>query len=461
MASSVSPGAALLRSSRLFAMPKAQPELMTNVLASETATRNVPQYQAITSPLSSREKGDWGLKRPLPLKQTMATTTPLVKIRQFDSIEKITDYGSAADHVMSLEKFGEMRVAMTVPVPQSRNIGAFASVEHDPLRSVFEEDVDILTNDRSKEAVAKRWKFNGPWLAMLSEGEFKKFMRKQVQPRRSEFRTYLREVLAQKMTNEARHKAREDGSTTVTTTTVKDVTDAEFDHFVRTLRDSRAELYGYVSDFLDLPPVTQVGVADAIYAKANSEFSPYGMNGPPPSHPSAGIGYLRTTAFMENHPVYGPQEQKTPTLTRIVRPRHKNAQANIGVGGFIAEIPAGSNEFTKRMLGGRYGSAHHTIKGIQQLDLDTYGGAKAYVEPSKAIVNSRGSVVISTNVAKEDAKLIADEKKGFRSIYNNKEIRRTKAAAAEEKERERAAQLEEAKRPETDILGSSETYGLS
>merc|ERR1712000_770375 len=87
--------------------------------------------------------------------------------------------------------------------------------------------------------------------------------------------------------------------------------------------------------------------------------------------------------------------------------------------------------------------------------------AKAYVEPSKAIVNSRGSVVISTNVAKEDAKLIADEKKGFRSIYNNKEIRRTKAAAAEEKERERAAQLEEAKRPETDILGSSETYGLS
>src|SRR6478752_1184195 len=159
----VSPGGALLRSSRLFSLPKPLPEPQSTNLhigdhKSPTMTRQYPQYQSITSPLSSREKGDWGFKRPFPLKSTLTTSTPLIRVNQVDSIESVTDFASAADHALSLEKFQEMRIPLSIP---KGNEKSGISVRNDAWRkSVFEEDLDF-TEYRKGRIDDKRWKFQG------------------------------------------------------------------------------------------------------------------------------------------------------------------------------------------------------------------------------------------------------------------------------------------------------------
>ena len=113
-----SPTARRLRSSRLFSLPPPLPqpamELLTRagqVKVSDTATQPYPTRQAITAPASSRNRGDWGLKRPLPDK-TNNTSSPHVRINAIDTLEHITDFDSAADHTLSLEKWQEMNIHM-------------------------------------------------------------------------------------------------------------------------------------------------------------------------------------------------------------------------------------------------------------------------------------------------------------------------------------------------------------
>lgn len=67
--SETAPTAQLLRSSRLFSLPpplprpKQEDRRGTGVETSDTAITPYPTYQIITTPGSSRSRGDWGLKR--------------------------------------------------------------------------------------------------------------------------------------------------------------------------------------------------------------------------------------------------------------------------------------------------------------------------------------------------------------------------------------------------------------
>lgn len=452
----------------MFALPKAlkDPPKLAD-LNSKTSTRPVPKYQAITSPMASREKGDWGLKRPLPLKQTMATTTPLVRIKQFDSTEKITDYASAADHALSLEKFGEMRIAMTVPHPKTTNTRAnyYQDPNPDPLKSVFEEERDFTVVKEGDEAMAKRWKFHGPWLANMSDGDFYKYLDKHVRPRRVEFRDMLRTRLASKLTEELSNKARESGQPLPAKVNAQDITEQQLTEFTRDLRNHRVDLYYLVSVFLDLAPLTQLGgVSKAITNGAS--HNPYGQSGPPPSHPSAGISYLRTNAFMENHAMYGPQSQKSPTLARIIRPRLGGRAAKMGVGGFVADVPGGNNDFNDRRMTGKFANSKaHT--GVAHLDVSSFGGAKAYVEAQTANVDARGHVVIATKVAEQENQLVAKEAKGQTTIYNDSKLKRTIPSAEQQGGSQRIDQVaneilkgQPERAAEKEIVGSSKSYGL-
>ena len=496
-ARTVSPGGALLRSSRMFSMPRPLPEISSissdsTMHKSNTATRPFPQYQSITSPLASREKGDWGIKRPLPIKQTMATTTPLVRIKQFDTIEKITDYNSAADHSLSLEKFGEMRIAMTIPQEgrDRRDISSRANryiidggkdtsgpTSNPGLKSVFEEDMDF-TAMSADSAGDNRWKFTGPWLARMSEGDFIKYLDKHVRPKRAEFRTLLRGLLAAQMTDRQNAEAREAGKPLPPPVNPKDITEEDFTKYLRRLRHDRPVLYSVISKFLDLAPLGM-----PVGFKANSGIffdddvqvsrSPYGKSGPPPSHPSAGISYLRTNAVLDNHPVYGPQADKTPILSRIISPRQGATPAKLGVGGFVATVPAGDNDFNYRPTRGGRSASRKAISGVSHLDLSTYGGAKAYVEPYTATVNPEGKVVVKVREAGAEAQIIAKEARGLTSIYNDSPLKRSLLSAPEQDAGQEASarRLERVAEevfseepldsvPEKDIVSSSSSYGL-
>ncbi|KAL7948560.1 mitochondrial ribosomal protein MRP51 [Trichoderma barbatum] len=434
----VSPGGALLRTSRMFSIPKPLPEPPSTNLhigdhKSATMTRPYPQHQSITSPLASREKGDWGLKRPFPLKSTMSTSTPFIRIKQVDTVENVTNFASAADHSLSLEKFQELRVAMSVPFNTDKRSDSSSRTEmwH---KSVFEEDMDFTDLQREKEdgqgekrkdgrGDDRRWKFQGPWLARMTEGQFIEYLNKKVRPKRSQFRTLLKEKLADDITTSRNKAALEAGKAASSKIEAGDISEEQFTDYLRSLRSDRVTLYALVSKFLDLAPLGQpVGIIQTFWSDRDSlaPDSPYGKSGPPPSHPSAGISYLRTGSFMENHPVYGPQGKRTPALARVVYPKASFMSPKLGVGGFVADAPSGDNEFNPRNYGARRMSPSKSmLNGITHLDTTTFGGAKAYVEATTANVDPSGKVVLQLRETDPVAQVIVRESKDLTEIYHD------------------------------------------
>ncbi|KAL2204844.1 hypothetical protein CC79DRAFT_921247 [Sarocladium strictum] len=413
----VSPGGQLLRSSRLFSVPKAIPEPPTTsqvigLHKSLTATKAFPTHQAFTTPKASRETGDWGFKRPFPLKSTNNTSTPLIRVRQVDTIENVTDFASASDLTLTLEKFQEMRVAPLLPksIDRSGNPVLHRS-------GVFEEDMDV-THLKPGEGTEKKWKFQGPWLARLDEGSFEEYLKKKVRPRRTEFRQTLKERMVQAKNHTLTTRALEQGQTAPEPIALESVTEEEFTEYLRLLRHDRPSLYALVAEFLDLAPLMKpVGAVQTLLQDFPAKNSPFGLTGAPRAHPSAGMGYLRTNSFLENHPVYGPQANRTPVQSRIVSPREGTEPAKLGVGGMIADVPYGNNQFNARLAqrGGR-----KVLDGISHLDTTTHGGAKAWVEPQGVTADPSGSMVLQIQDANPEARLVAEEQLNHGSVYHDK-----------------------------------------
>ncbi|KAH0491687.1 hypothetical protein TgHK011_003104 [Trichoderma gracile] len=255
----------------------------------------------------------------------------------------------------------------------------------------------------------------------MTEGEFVEYLNKKVRPKRAHFRALLKQKLADDITTNQNKVALDEGKEAPPKVEVRDITEAQFTDYLRALRNDRVTLYALVSKFLDLAPLGQpVGIIHAFWAERDSVApdSPYGKSGPPPSHPSAGISYLRTNAFMENHPVYGPQGKRAPALARVVYPRTGPIPPKLGVGGFVADAPSGDNEFNPR-YGSRMSVTKGVLNGIMHLDTTTFGGAKAYVEASTATVDPSGKVVLRLREADPEAQVIARESRGLTEIYND------------------------------------------
>lgn len=421
--SAASPGGALLRTSRMFSMPKPLQDSHGAVQAalrgksSESMTKSQPRMQSVTSPLTSRQNGDWGFKRAFPLKTTLKTSTPLIRLKNLDARENVTDFESAADHTLSLEKFQELRVAMSLPKKKADAASTIAQPPGD--KSVFEESLD--TTDAEGNSELRRWKFEGPWLANMTEGDFIRYLEKQVRPRRRQFRALLREKLAEDITARQNKIAMETGKTAPPVLTSSDITDAQFTEYLRALRNDRVVLYDIVAKFLDLAPLGRpVGIVQSLRPVAES---PWGTSGPPRTHPSAGISYLRTSSFLENHPVYGPQGRRTPVTARVVSPRLSNSPPRLGVAGFVADPPTGDNMFNVRYAkGGR--NNNPVFDGIKNLDITTYGGAKVYVDPATASVDSSGNIILELKEAGAEAQVIARENSGKATVYEDGPMKR-------------------------------------
>ncbi|RDA88748.1 hypothetical protein CP532_4109 [Ophiocordyceps camponoti-leonardi (nom. inval.)] len=416
-----SPGAALLRSSRLFSLPKPLPD-PTKVsrggkeIGSSTKTLPHPTHQSIASPPQHRELGDWGFKRPFPRKTTLATSTPLIRVKQVDSRENVTDFSSAADYSMSLEKFRELRVPVCFrEIDEEGKRVPTSLLSH---KSVFERDVDFThlpPDQNSAEMFDKRWKFSGPWVNRLSELEFDRYLKTKVQPRRAEFRALLKDLLAQDLTATQNRAARDKGNEPPPPVKVEEITKKQFTEFLRKIRYDRILSFGLTSSFLDMGPLGHPGrsLRDILLpTRGHITSSPYSKMGPPQSHPSAGISYLRTNAAMENHPIYGPQKKRTPVEARILHPKLGFSTGKLGVGGFVTSPPDGNSKFNERRNG------KLPVPGIDFLDLKTYGGGKYYVEPLLASLDPRGRIVLKVIEPSDVATLIEQERKtGSNLVY--------------------------------------------
>jgi hypothetical protein len=372
----------------------------------------------------------------LPLRATTKTSTPIIRIEAIDTFEHITEFGSSADHAITLQKFQEIGLPLSVPALKRQRTSSINNPDDNTRISVFEEDLDFtdvkeggfLPNED------KRWKFKGPWLAGKTEGEFNTYVKTEVRKRRKEFQEFLRKACANALTVEARQAA--DGGEMPAAIEASEVTDEQLNGYVKNLRNELAELYRLIRSFLDLPPspVSQISdeqmfdwVTTAFTTSKPSTFqktdvlgtssSPYADSGPPKTHPSAGLAYSRTSAHTFNHPVWGPQKYNPPIPARVVMPKGAatgNFAPVLGVGGFVVDIPTGSGAESFNISGTalpKYGSRPKTppIPGLLHIEPDKVGGSKTYVHPTHAKIDPSGRVVMSVLPGDEQAIAVLEE----------------------------------------------------
>lgn len=441
---SVSPGGALLRASRVFSMPpplpRPSPDLSSMaIFQSDTATLPHPIHLSVATPQSSLSRGDWGFKRPLPLRSTTRTSTPIIRVESIDTLEHITEFGSAADHSLTLQKWQELGLPITTPSVEGVGRGPtpFAMRgEAATNKSVFEDNLDttVVTERGLLDKDDTRWKFKGPWLAGVTEGEFQSYIDSQVRGRKQEFREFLRTACAESMTRKVRRQATDEEGESPPSIQASDVTEQEIEGYVRELRKDITTLYGLIRKFLDLPPPPNVKVSDSISSLVDGiggrpangaglnlddlsvSNSPYANTGPPKTHPSAGLGYSRSSAYLVNHPVHGPQKHKTPVEARIVMPKNAsvgNFSPVLGVAGFVTPVPNEPSfnfkSSSAHKIGGR-NSAVTIVSGLVNIDSDKVGGSKTWVQPKSAMVDSKGRVILSVEGAHPDAVAVKTNK---------------------------------------------------
>lgn len=383
----LSPTGTLLRNSRLFSLPPPLPHSSQNLIAarrfdSETATLPYPTQAAIETTPASLARGDWGLKRSLPLKSTARTSTPIIRIGDVDSINHITDFESAADHALNLKKWQEMGLPVSKADPPREKM---SDVDRRgrallPHRSVFESSEDN-TGAESSSLQRGRWKYEGPWLAGQTQGEFEVYAERTIRERREDFREFLRKRHAQKETRDRRRRAIDEGEPASTEPAT--ISDDQLEIHIKDLRTDEATLFSLIEEFLDLP--SKPGEAGKWSATAE---------GPPTTHPSAGLSYLRTHAHTLNHPVYGPQRDEKPLQGRVLATQSPSRpSAIIGVGGIVAE-----DNRAKAPAGAR-------TEGVNSFEPDIPGGARVSVKPERITIDSQGKIKLQ--ITRADSKLVS------------------------------------------------------
>ncbi|KAK2765165.1 hypothetical protein FQN54_008864 [Arachnomyces sp. PD_36] len=398
----LSPTANLLRNSRLFALPPAlnppaQPPTSSKVAESDSATLPYPVRASIETLPSSLARGDWGLKRPLPAKSTTrSSSSPVVRVKDVDTFEHITDFTSAADHTFTLRKWQELSLPMSLPTLHRDS--TFGVPRHESVFESKHDNLDKVTG--SKAPGYTRYRYKGPWLAGQTDAEFEAYI-KALQRKKPQLMKELKGHLETKFAARRRREAMDQG-TDLEAAEKGGLTEKEFAQAIRELRKDPEALGPVVSQLLDLPPpprvpTDRVARKNFISAPSNLATAAYADEGPPTTHPSAGLSYLRTQSIMDNHPLFGPQEHHKPVQARILRskkPTMGNAlKALAGVAGVVTEDV---NPHTFR--------EDNAPPGITHFNPDIPGGAKYWVRTTRSSIQPNGTINLATDRASEALK---------------------------------------------------------
>lgn len=270
----------------------------------------------------------------------------------------------------------------------------------------------------------KRWKSKGPWLAGMTEDEFQRYLGSlRSSKHRQGFLKFVSNVVRQeKRKAEEARVQQERGITDEDIAEIEAASElraGELEAVMKTLREGEDGRIGFPSpianllrEYLDLPgfskgkedgqqaadrpAILQSSISQLEQAVRDMDIQP-----PPVTHLSAGLSYIRTKAYLENHPVWGPQIHHTPVEARVVRPTiggpNPGDKKNffLGVGGFVTTDPAASvpNNF-KDLNGGPT-----PTENLQDVD----GGTKVWVKADRAYIDTEGRVHIQYEKAQSEA----------------------------------------------------------
>ena len=393
---------------------------------SDTATIPYPIRASIVTPASSLARGDWGLKRPLPSKMTSdKSNRPVVRVISMDTFEHVTDFESAGDHSVTLEKFLEL--GLPISLPSRVNYSSSLIPRHDsPFETEYDNTAqnralllkrreqledgaggdgagDLRSHENAEEAIEhldrdlasmRQYKYAGPWLAGQTNLEFNKYLNR-VGRKAEILRSELRKRFEKKRVEETRKRAQDNGEDIeeALQQTLANL-DAEYERYIKSLRADPSALGLVIYDLLDLPtnpPMPSARISSQYFASPPTRFSSavYAYTGPPKTHPSAGLSYIRTHAAMSNHPQFGPQAQKRPVEARILRPRGRyrgrSGKAIAGIAGFTVE-DTNSLAFVDQ----------GAPLGLSSFDATIPGGGKYWASPVRAFMEPQGRLRLAS-----------------------------------------------------------------
>lgn len=387
------------------------------------------------------------------------SSNPTIRIAGIDTIEHITDYASAGDHTRTLEKFQELGVALSIHEVKD-------SVNRKASMSVFEPSIDNTAKDesgasrtRQRNTVLPRWKFTGPSVMKLSEGEFNRFLRRELRGKRTAFKQFLETYLWKEFLENERGRAIEQAKSLEGAEVAKKLVEAQFyasiansgtikvetfqadydlhstevqeklrsfiqqqDYenafdllayaerlgnnfrtsaepnfsnymqswlvFQRADSTTNSSLNTLIREFLDVPKLPNPSQSLARTNLRDPEPTTFS------THPSAGLGYLRTNNVLENHPLLGPQAEKSLVEARVLQPKAVNRQSAIlGIAGIAT-----------REQSNRIGQAQITTnENTKDLNIHTPGGGKIWVSVNDASIDSEGRVHLAASFASTEA----------------------------------------------------------
>lgn len=303
----------------------------------------------------------------------------MIRIEDIDSIDHITEFESAADLTITLRKFQELELPISKLQRRPKRASLPRALES--AQSVFEKHIDNI-QDIGGDSASTRWKFNGPWLLGETEQRFQDYIKKKISGRTIEFREFVREQLARQEFEDRRESARDEGED-IAQDPIK-VSDQRLDGHIRYLRQNPTDLHQLIENFLDLPRAARTSSPYSMQGILENEHD-YDVLGPPTTHPSAGLSYLRTASRVPNHPILGPLGVKRPVQGRFLQPQansqgHKRLRAIVGIGGVVAD----DSKVTFQRDGEPPGGA--------SFNPDIPGGGKHWYHPERAAVDSKGRI---------------------------------------------------------------------
>ena len=399
-----SPTARLLRSSRLFSLPPQLPKPSLDketpggdaslIRGSDSATLPYPVNQAIATPQSSQARGDWGLKRPLPLRTTAKSSNAALRITNIDSIEHITDFESAADHTKTLEKWQEIGL----PVTQHARRQTVSDARSGYPLSVFESEIDNTSKppDRglASSQVHQRWKFEGPSIPGMSDGAFSKYVTTVGKHKKSQFLRYLREHIRRAEVKAERSRMVDEGQDLPTDfQDTYTISEEFFQDKLKRMRDDMTDRNGKIKlnselskrmrEFFDFPHFPEE-TASTLWSRTTEDTT---HKAPAKTHPSAGFSYLRTQAHIPNHPLLGPQRTKPVVRIRLLRAQNNmdDRAGSLGVAGVVVKTNQDPHSF-----------------GLER-DFNVHGGPKAWATIERLSIDTEGRIETAVTPPDPDA----------------------------------------------------------
>jgi hypothetical protein len=435
------------------------------IVSSDTATTPYPTHQAIWSPMSSRQRDDWGFKRPIPSKSTK--TVAAINVKVIDTPEKVTDFEDGSAHVKTLRKLQELNLSLS-----RGNVSGYRSLQRDPraYASAFEPDLDNTARDgverdplassSRSDSIPSRWKFRGPDFRYMCDAEFSKWVQTKVKPRMPEFmeqlkirshRQYAKKFAEARPQRTRQRSQREEdeseGERDVLRRTfyswMAQLDDGALKSYVESLQNgsslekSDASFQEYAerayswpsSDILQLKKSAEETLADNLSANwshdeklfrvtshrdGNVDFMERFLDVPhalhsyqsyryanQTTHPSAGLSYRRAQALVPNHHLYGALKKPTPTRARVLPIQSDRRDRSRTAAGGLAGVTL-------------HGSQQDFVNDSDVIPAPvpnaTHAGMKKWMVPTGARINADGRVILVAEPATDGARNVVEDR---------------------------------------------------